>query len=104
MGNWVNINELNTVINIIVADNDFIQSGSVGDPTKWFEEENVGIGWIYNSDRNQFYAPQPFPSWILDQDTLIWNAPVTKPSDGYHMWDEEQLNWIEVFYTTSELE
>ena len=99
MSNWANINESNIITNIIVADNDFIQSGAVGDPTKWFEVDNAGIGWIYNEDKNQFYSPQPYPSWTLDQDTLVWNPPVARPSEGYHRWDEEQLNWVEILQT-----
>lgn len=52
----------------------------------------AGIGFIF--DGVGFYAPQPYPSWILNSDTYLWEAPVAKP-EGYVYWDENSLSWIE---------
>ena len=44
----------------------------------------------------QLQSPQPFPSWLLDDDTCQWNAPVPKPDDGKdYVWDELTINWVE---------
>ena len=56
----------------------------------------AGIGYIYDAEKDAFYAPQPFPSWILNNDYL-WEAPVSKPTDGKeYTWDEPTLNWKEI--------
>jgi hypothetical protein len=55
----------------------------------------AGIGYSYDKDRDAFIAPKPFNSWILNEDTCIWNAPVAYPQDGNrYQWNEETLNWI----------
>ena len=55
----------------------------------------AGIG--YHWDGTGFYAPQPFPSWSLNSDSYIWEAPVAKPQDGkLYNWDEATTSWVEV--------
>ncbi len=58
----------------------------------------AAIGYIYDSIRDAFYAPQPpLPSWILNEDTCVWEAPVAYPTDGKsYDWNEETLTWVEV--------
>ncbi len=57
----------------------------------------AGIGFTYDSARDAFIPPKPFPSWVLDEDSCLWNAPVTMPTDGKpYDWDETQQQWIEV--------
>jgi hypothetical protein len=57
----------------------------------------AGIGFIYDSVRDAFYTPQPYPSWVLNETTCQWEAPVPYPTDGKaYYWDEVALNWIEV--------
>jgi len=47
--------------------------------------------------RDAFIAPKPFDSWLLDEDTCQWNAPIPYPTDDKkYVWDEEQLNWKEI--------
>ena len=56
----------------------------------------AGIGFIYDSVRDAFYAPQPFPSWILNETTCLWEAPVAYPdadSDERYEWNEETTSW-----------
>jgi hypothetical protein len=114
------------VIDIIVAEQEFIDSGAVGSPSNWVKtsyntlggvhyEPNVypltpsldqskalrknyaGIGYIYDEDRDAFIAPKPFPSWLLNEDTCQWKAPVDYPTDGKdYIWNEDDIMWIEI--------
>ena len=55
----------------------------------------AGIG--YHWDGVGFYAPQPYPSWALNQETYIWEAPVPYPADQKpYRWDEDAQNWVEI--------
>jgi len=57
----------------------------------------AGVGDTYDSTRDAFYAPQPYASWTLDEDTCFWEAPTAKPEDGkLYNWDEETTSWVEV--------
>jgi hypothetical protein len=60
----------------------------------------AGIGYTYDSVRDAFYAPQPYPSWTLDEDTCYWKAPVAYPADASHekmySWDEDNTTWVEI--------
>ncbi len=57
----------------------------------------AGIGYTYDSGRDAFIAPKPFNSWLLDEETCLWNAPVARPEgDGIYTWNEETLSWDEV--------
>ena len=56
----------------------------------------AGIGYAYDAARNAFIAPQPFPSWGLNEQSCQWEAPVPMPTDvKMYQWDEATLNWIE---------
>jgi hypothetical protein len=56
----------------------------------------AGIGYTYNSDRDAFIPPKPYPSWILNEDTCNWESPVPYPEgEGMYSWDEDQLQWVE---------
>lgn len=50
-------------------------------------------GFIYDSSRDAFIAPKPFPSWVLNESTCIWEAPIPMPNDGLYLWNEEQMSW-----------
>jgi hypothetical protein len=56
----------------------------------------AGLGFYFDEGRDAFIAPKPFESWVLDEDTCIWEAPVARPADGIWTWDESVLNWVEV--------
>jgi hypothetical protein len=57
----------------------------------------AGIGYTYDATNDVFYAPQPFPSWILNNTTWTWEAPVAMPTDGkMYKWNELITNWEEV--------
>jgi hypothetical protein len=54
----------------------------------------AGIGYIYDSVRDAFIAPKPYPSWVLNEETCNWEAPTPKPSgDGMYQWVEDDFNW-----------
>ena len=100
------------VTQVIVAEADFIASGAVGPAGEWVQTSYntranahtlggtplrgnyAGIGYTYDSERDVFYAPQPYPSWTLDQATWTWSAPVAYPEDGKsYTWTEATLTW-----------
>ena len=57
-------------------------------------KNHAGIGHTYDEDRDAFIAPKPYPSWILNETTCQWEAPVIKPDDGQNYdWNEENQQW-----------
>ena len=61
-----------------------------------FRKNYAGIGYTYDSSRNAFIAPNPYPSWVLDETTCKYEAPVAYPSDGkYYRWNETTTSWDE---------
>jgi len=59
-----------------------------------FRKNYAGIGWKYDQTRDAFIAPKPFNSWILNEDTCLWEAPVAYPNDGQrYTWNETIQNW-----------
>jgi len=57
----------------------------------------AGIGYSYDADRDAFIPPKPFNSWLLNEDTCLWDAPTPYPTDGkFYRWVEEDLNWQEI--------
>jgi len=54
----------------------------------------AGIGFTYDATRDAFYAPQPYPSWTLNETSCIWEPPVAYPTDGeFYDWNEETQSW-----------
>lgn len=63
----------------------------------------AGIGYSYDSGRDAFIPPKPFNSWVLNEETCLWDAPVAYPNDGkLYTWNEENLAWDEVVIPVSE--
>ena len=104
---------------IVVANSELLDSNGVeqeeigvafckslyGENTVWkqtsyngnFRKNYAGQGYRYDAVRDAFIAPQPFVSWVLDETTCKWEAPVAYPDDGNrYVWDEATTNWIEV--------
>lgn len=115
MSHFAQIDDNNVVIQVIVAEQDFIDSGAVGDPSRWIQtsyntyggehrnggiplrKNYAGIGYTYDAGRDAFIPPKPFPSWVLNEDTCLWEAPVPMPEDGKrYSWDEVAQNWVEL--------
>jgi hypothetical protein len=54
----------------------------------------AGIGYTYNAELDAFVSPKPFDSWILNEDTATWEAPVSRPEgEGNYVWNEETTTW-----------
>jgi len=116
---FAEIDENNIVKRVIVAEQDFIDSGAVGDSSNWIQtsyntrggihytpdsdepdggvvlrKNHAGIGYIYDSDKDAFYQPQPYPSWLLNEDSCQWESPIPYPDDGSdYNWNEENQSW-----------
>lgn len=57
----------------------------------------AGIGFSYDSGRDAFIPPKPYPSWVLDEETCLWVAPIPMPDDGgRYDWDESIGDWVQV--------
>lgn len=59
-----------------------------------FRKNHAGVGYTYDEDRDAFIPPKPFKSWILNEDTCLWEAPVACPQDNNrYTWNESTLTW-----------
>jgi hypothetical protein len=99
------------VTQVIVAEQDFIDSGAVG--AGWVQTsynthgnqhpENrplrgnyAGIGYIYDEKNDVFYSPKTFESWNLNTNTWLWEPPIPYPNDNKkYIWDEPTISWVE---------
>jgi hypothetical protein len=101
------------VTQVIVIEQDVLDTGLWGDPASWVQtsynthggehllggtplrKNYAGTGYTYDSERDAFYAPKPYASWTLNETTCIWQPPIPMPADGtiYH-WDEDTITWI----------
>ena len=106
MSHFAELDENNIVIRVLVGDNSLPNEGY-----DWFVENlggtwvqtsyngNIrknyaGAGFTYDSQRDAFIAPKPFDSWILDETTCRWKAPVPYPTDGFtYTWNEAETAW-----------
>jgi hypothetical protein len=69
------------------------------DQSKALRKNYAGVGFTYNKTLDAFVPPKPFASWILDEETGLWEAPSEKPDDGkQYNWDESNLQWVETIY------
>jgi hypothetical protein len=60
-----------------------------------FRKNYAGLGYTYDASRDAFIPPQPYPSWGLNEDTCLWNAPTPMPRDGQrYNWDEPTTSWV----------
>lgn len=66
------------------------------DQSKALRKNFAGIGFTYDATLDAFIPPKPFPSWVLDEQTCLWNAPVPMPTEGGPwVWNEETQSWVE---------
>ena len=103
MSHWAKI-ENNIVVEVLVGPNYgdegeafFNALGGTWVKTSYngnIRKNYAGIGYTYDADRNAFIPPKPFNSWLLDEDTCQWKAPIEYPTDGLmYEWDEELNDW-----------
>ncbi len=100
--------ENDVVQQVIVADEEFVRKldgqwvqtsfnthGGVHPDGRPLRKNFAGIGYTYDSDRDAFIPPRPFESWVLNEQTCLWDSPIPCPNDGQdYYWDESTLSWI----------
>ena len=122
MSHFAEIDNDNIVQRVLVVDQDFIDSGRLGDPNNWVQtsyntrggvhyapnsktpdggialrKNYAGVGYTYDTSRDAFIPPKLYPSWVLNEDTCQWNAPVDYPDDGkIYRWKEDTISWEEI--------
>ena len=102
------------VTQVIVAEPEFFETFVDSSPGQWIQtsynthggqhpegrplrKNYAGIGYSYDAQRDAFIPPKPFASWILDENTCLWNAPVAMPTDDkMYMWNEATVSWEQV--------
>jgi len=104
MSNFAKINSSNIVTEVIVAEQDFINSGVVGDAFLWiqtsyngnFRGKYAAIGDTWDKVNEVFISPQPYASWNLDA-SYNWIPPASVPTDNLkYEWNEDTLAWVEL--------
>jgi hypothetical protein len=120
MAHFAQLDENNIVTQVIVVSNDDIKDSEgneseltgiafckslLGPNTIWkqtsynnsIRKNYAGIGFIYDATLDAFIAPKPFNSWILNETTCRWEAPIAYPNDGnMYAWDEETTSWVSI--------
>ena len=87
-GQWVQTS-YNTRAGIHYAPNSDEPDGGIA-----LRKNYAGIGYTYDTERDAFIAPKPFPSWLLDEPTCTWEAPIPYPNDdNAYVWNESTLAW-----------
>lgn len=93
MSKYAKLNSDNIVENTIICNDSEILNFNGKFIKETNETNSAEIGYEYVEGKNKFKSPQPYPSWILDEEECIWTSPVEKP-EGFHTWDEESQEWI----------
>ena len=66
------------------------------DQSKALRKNYAGIGYTFDEERDAFIPPKPYESWVLNEDTCLWDSPVPYPSDGgMYEWNETEQSWVE---------
>ena len=115
MSHFAQIDGNNIVTQVIVIEQDVVDTGLFGDPNSWIQtsyntsggihllggtplrKNYAGIGYTYDITRDAFIPPKPFNSWTLNETTCLYEAPILMPDDGkMYSWDEETTSWTEI--------
>lgn len=115
MAHFAEVDDNNIVLRVIVVPDQQEHRGQefladdLGLGGRWIQtsyngnirKKYAGVGDTFDEERNAFISPQPFPSWTLDEESVVWMAPVLKPQDGkMYYWDEQSISWIEEVLNT----
>ena len=103
------------VTQVIVIDQETLNTGHWGDPASWVQtsyntfggvhsqggtplrKNYAGIGYSYDAGRDAFIPPKPYNSWVLNETTCQWSAPTAMPTDGKrYQWRESDTSWVEM--------
>ena len=124
MSHYAKLDESNIVVSVLVIEQDVIDTGMFGDPALFVQtsynthggqhllggtplrKNYAGIGYTYDRERDAFIPPKVFNSWVLDENTCLWNAPINMPTDSTpatteetgiaYTWNEETVSWDQV--------
>jgi len=110
MAHWAKVNN-GIVERVIVAEAEYFDTFIDSSPGTWLQtsyntvagvhtlggtplrKNFAGIGFTYDSQRDAFIPPKPYPSWILNEDTCRYDPPTPRPTDGLYYWDEDAVSW-----------
>ena len=114
MSHFAQIDSNNIVTQVLVIEQDVIDTGLFGEPSSFVQtsynthggihslggtplrKNYAGIGYTYDSIRDAFIPPKPYNSWVLNETTCLWDAPVAMPTDDKrYSWDEDTTSWVE---------
>jgi len=112
--------ENGVVTQVIVIDKETLDLGHWGDPSLWIQtsyntqggvhtqggtplrKNYAGVGFTYDANRDAFIPPRPFPSWVLNESTCQWDAPIPRPDESkVYNWDEDSKSWVELLLDIS---
>tara|TARA_Y100001951_G_C11041957_1_gene130770 strand:- start:57 stop:446 length:390 start_codon:yes stop_codon:yes gene_type:complete len=120
---WENDTKKKGVVKrVLVVEQEYIDGGDLGDASDWIQTSYNTRGGVhyapnswtpddgvalrknfarpddtYDGERDAFISPKPFASWSLDEDTCMWESPVSPPDDGkIYKWNEDALSWVEL--------
>ena len=109
MSHFAEINENNVVIRVVVGNDsksneglDWIEKNLGGTWVKTsyngrIRKRFAAIGYFYDKDRDAFIPPKPFDSWLLNEETCLWEAQIPYPRDNkQYSWEESTTSWIEI--------
>ena len=115
MAHFAQLDENNIVTQVLVIEQDVIDTGLFGEPSSFVQtsynthggvhtqggtplrKNYAGIGYTYDSVCDAFIPPKPYNSWVLDEDTCLWNSPTPMPTDDKrYSWDEDTTSWVEL--------
>jgi hypothetical protein len=116
MGHYAKVNENNIVTNVVSANQEWIDSYVDNSPGRWIQtsintqggvhklggtalrKNYAGKGYSYDDERDAFIPPKLYSSWVLNEDTCLWEPPIPMPSDAtdtkVYLWNEETVNWV----------
>jgi hypothetical protein len=114
MAHFAQIDGNNIVTQVLVIEQDVVDTGLFGEPSSFVQtsynthggvhtlggtplrKNYAGIGYTYDASRDAFIPPKPYNSWVLNETTCLWDAPVAMPTDEkMYSWDENTVNWVE---------
>lgn len=112
MAHYAFLDENNVVTEVITGRNEDEVVNGISDWEQWYgnfrgqrcirtsynnriRKQFAKVGFTYDEGADVFVAPQPFPSWSLD-DNHDWQPPVPRPTEGMHYWSEDDMAWLEV--------
>jgi hypothetical protein len=115
MSHFAQIDGNNIVTQVLVIEQDVVDTGLFGDPASFIQtsyntqggvhklggtplrKNYAGIGYTYDAGRDAFIPPKPFNSWVLNESSCLYEAPTPMPTDDkQYTWDENTTSWVEI--------